>query len=151
MKFVRNVHVSEEIMQEVFLRIYERGKNLDPDSTKTKNYLLSTAKNITLDYLRRYHNEQNKYGAKHFEELELSQSVFNDMENAIIHGEVISTLHDTLNSIPRVKREAFLSKVFLNKKNVEIIKEMNITRFILKRIIEEVREEIRMKLGKFFD
>ena len=50
MSYVKNHHAAEEIMQETFLRYYIYMEHTRVENTK--NWLLTTAKNITLNYIR---------------------------------------------------------------------------------------------------
>ena len=154
MKFLRNYvpnyHIAEEIKQEVFLRLFERGISLNPDSLSTRNYLFSVAKNLAFDYLRRIKTEKRKYDEIYVEEVKLNNRFYKNLENAHIEGEIKATLYDTINSLPHQKREVFIKKFLLMRKNKEIIRELNISRFILKKIVREVKDDIKVKMSKYF-
>ncbi len=154
MKFLRNYvpnyHIAEEIKQEVFLRLFERGISLDPDSLSTRNYLFSVAKHLAFDYLRRIKTEKRKYDEIYVEEVKLNNRFYKNLENAHIEGEIKATLYDTINSLSHQKREVFIKKFLLMRKNKEIIRELNISRFILKKIVREVKDDIKIEMSKYF-
>lgn len=148
--YISSYHIAEEIKQEVFLRIFEKGISLDPDSLSTRNYLFSIAKHLAFDYLRRVKTEKKKYDELYFEEVNLNNKFYRNLENALIEGEIKTTLYDTINALPHPKREIFIKKVILMRKNKEIIRELNVSGFILNRIVREVKDEIRLKMSKYF-
>jgi RNA polymerase sigma-70 factor (ECF subfamily) len=148
--YVPNYHIAEEIKQEVFLRLFERGISLNPESISTRNYLFSVAKHLAFDYLRRIKTEKRKYDEIYIEEVRLNSKFYKNLENAHIEGEIKATLYDTINSLPHHKREVFIKKFFLMRKNKEIIRELNISRFILKKIVREIKDDIRVNMSKYF-
>lgn len=61
-RFTSSMHVSEELVQDVFLNIWESRKNLDPKKN-IKSYLFSSVRNRALNYINheelvREYNEQ---------------------------------------------------------------------------------------------
>jgi RNA polymerase sigma factor (sigma-70 family) len=149
--FIRDVFAAEEIVQDVFLKVYERREFLDPESPTIKSFLFTVAKNSVYDYLRRQKTERKGRMNLHMQEAVLNQDFYNDVENAYIDGEVISTIHDVLNDLPDNKREIFLMRIFLNKKIKDIAKEMDISQFVIKKIINEVMFDIKKRAGRLYE
>ena len=148
--YVGNDHIAEEIMQEVFLRLYERKINLDPESPTISNYLISMAKNLAVDILRKAHAEEKKYNEILIEEVNINENFYMNLEDSVVDGDIIATLYDTINSLPQKKREIIINKFFLMKKNVEIAKEMSISAFLINKITREVKEKIKRNLSNYF-
>ncbi|MDR2887084.1 MAG: sigma-70 family RNA polymerase sigma factor [Bacteroidales bacterium] len=60
-KFLHNQEEAEEIVEEVFIKIWENKKSIDPDSSLV-SYMFKTAQNLSLNALRK-----NKTVSKHIE------------------------------------------------------------------------------------
>ncbi len=148
--YVRCVYLAEEIVQDVFLKLFDKGIILDPDVSHTRNFLFSVAKNAALDHLRRRDTERRRYNDIYMEEVQCNNLFYNSLEKMVIKGEVIDTLYDTINSLPQEKRAVAIKKLFLQEKSREIAEELNISVFILNKIIREVKSTLRLKLKEYF-
>lgn len=146
--FIRDVHAAEEIVQDVFLKVYERREFLDMESPTIKSFLFTVAKNSVYDYLRRQRTEKKGHLNLCIQEAVLNENFYRDVENAYIDGEVVSTLHDVLNGLPEKKREIFLMRMFLNRRIKDISKEMDVSQFVIKKIINEVMFDIKRRTGR---
>jgi RNA polymerase sigma factor (sigma-70 family) len=143
---VRDSFIAEELVQDVFTRLYERRVELDPRRETTKSFLFTVAKNRTMDYLRRTRCEEKGYQQKLVEEAVLDVQFYENIENAFIEGEVLSTLHDVLNALPDVKRQVFEKRAMHGVRMSVIEKEFGTSPFMIKKIEKEVCEEIRMRV-----
>jgi len=86
---------SKDIVQESYLRLWERRQNVKFDKVKT--YLFTTAYHLMIDLLRK-----NKYRAtyeKHHDESETESTVFTDL------GEI---LEKAVNQLPEIQKTAVL-------------------------------------------
>lgn len=68
LQYTRNRHVSEEIVQDAFVKLWETRKDLDENSN-VKNFLYTITKNRCLNYLR--DNQRNIRHLDHYKSLEL--------------------------------------------------------------------------------
>lgn len=150
-RMVFNADISEELAQDLFLKIYERAQQLDPDSFRTRNYLLTAAKNIAIDYLKRRSVEEAKYKEVHFEEVSLNKQFYNDIENSYLDGEIISTMHDAINSFPEKKRDIFIEKVFNSRNRTAISRDCNVSTYMIKKIEQEIHGKIKHNLIEYID
>lgn len=150
-KIVYDRDVSEELCQDVFLRVYERNIRLDPDSGKTLGFLFTIAKHIAIDYLRRKNAEEEKIKSMDIEEAVLDRQFYEDIENAWLRGEVISTMSDIIDSFPEKKRDLFIAMNFGNMTGASMARDSGLTVYHIRRIEEEFLRKIRESLGPYFD
>lgn len=100
--FTRNSDVSEEIVQEVFLKFWESRSSLDIH-TSLKSFLLKNVQNRSIDSLR-HTGITNKYTSVVLEHAILSQ---NDTENYILYSELQANLNQAMHKIPMQYAEVF--------------------------------------------
>jgi RNA polymerase sigma factor (sigma-70 family) len=150
-KFVYDWDICEELSHDVFLKVYERNVELDPYSTRTVNYLMTVAKNTAIDYLRRKKIEEEKLQKKYFDELFFNAEFYNDIGDAYIKGEIVSTLSDIVNSFPDYKKDIFIKINFFKKKYAAVTCDTNMSAYKIKQINDEINQRIRDNLKHFFE
>jgi len=101
-RFTKNSDASEELVQELFVKLWEERKLLT-FHTSLKSYLLKSAQNRSIDWLRHL-NIKKKYASEILDNPILSE---NDIENYILHSELESNLFRALNKIPAPNAEVF--------------------------------------------
>jgi RNA polymerase sigma-70 factor (family 1) len=100
--FCRDSQLSEEIVQDVFLRIWENRVSLDCHSS-LKSYLLKAVQNRSINWIR--HQEvKNRYT-----DIILTSPVLaeNDTDNYILHSELEQRLKTALDKLPVEVAETF--------------------------------------------
>ena len=100
--FTRNSDLSEEIVQEVFLKLWENRSSLDIH-TSLKSFLLKNVQNRSIDSLR-HTGITNKYTSTVLDHPILSQ---NDTENYILYSELEASFTHAMNKIPIQYAEVF--------------------------------------------
>lgn len=100
--YTRDSNASEEIIQDVFLKIWENRKLLVIHSS-LKSFLLKTVQNRSIDSLRHV-NITNKYTSMILEHPLLAE---NDTENYILHSELEANFQHAMAVIPVEYAEAF--------------------------------------------
>jgi RNA polymerase sigma-70 factor (ECF subfamily) len=93
-RFVGDVATAEDIVQEVFLKIWSNRQQLNP-TLNIKNYLYVSIKNQALKQLR-----HQKVGRKAFDKLQFYQSRIPTPEELFDSAEIESTVWNTLNELP---------------------------------------------------
>jgi RNA polymerase sigma-70 factor (family 1) len=93
-QIVRNIDISEEIASEAFLKLWNNKENLlQPNAAKS--YLFVTAKNASLDYIRRLKvMHQREQDIQNFVD-----SITPNIEEAIIRTELVSKLYQAIQSL----------------------------------------------------
>lgn len=98
----RQQNSSEEIVQEVFLRLWENRCKLEIHSS-LKSYLLKAVQNKSIDYLR-HASITNAYASIVLEHPILFE---NDTENYVLFSELENNLSEALKKLPNEYSEAF--------------------------------------------
>lgn len=118
----RNQDSSEEIVQEVFLKLWENRNSLLIHNS-LKSFLLKTVQNRSIDSLRHV-NITNKYASIVLEHPILSE---NDTENYILHSELEANFNHAMAKIPAQFAEAFRLSRIENHNYQEIAKELDVS------------------------
>jgi RNA polymerase sigma-70 factor (ECF subfamily) len=100
--YTRDSDASEEIIQEVFLKLWENRKALMIHSS-LKSFLLKTVQNRSIDSLRHV-SITHKYASIVLEHPLLAE---NDTENYILHSELEANFKHAMDIIPTEYAEAF--------------------------------------------
>lgn len=149
MKFVFNPHDSEEIAQDVFMKVFEKGVGLDPESGRIRNFIFAIARNRSVDFIKGRKMELEKIRKIHFEEAVLDRDFYRDIENLYIEGELISTLYDTINSFSEEEKKIYLESAYNDKKNAVVSRELNISSYKLKKILNSLNCRIRERISQY--
>jgi RNA polymerase sigma factor (sigma-70 family) len=150
-RFIFDDAVSEELCQDVFLKLIERKKMLDPYAPQTLSYLFKAARNTAIDYIRRKKREDEKIRSIYFAEIDMDRQFYENLENSWMRGEVISTLRDTINALPEKRRSLFIARHFHNKSGASLARDSGISIYRFKKMEEQVNQKIREKLGPYFE
>ncbi|HNR88952.1 MAG TPA: sigma-70 family RNA polymerase sigma factor [Spirochaetota bacterium] len=142
-RFLRDRHAAEDLTQETFIRLLNRKEALDPDHPTALSYLLTIARHIACDHLRHQGVERRYQTMLQMEEVTLNERFFNDVADAHLEGEVISTMHDAIDSMPPRARSLILGKFYQRKKNNRLMRELGISNFILQRTLREAMTALR--------
>ncbi len=129
LEYVSNSDIAENVVQDTFLTLWEKYKQLTED-TNLNAYLYTVAKNNSLKFLR-----DQKYSQKLFisnqlssAELELNVSSLEKLDTSILVFEEIETIiNQTLESLPEQCRIVFEFSRFEQKKNREIAELLGIS------------------------
>lgn len=113
---------SEEIVQDIFLKIWKNRKELQPDSS-FKSYLYTIALNASKKFYRKKLLE-DKY--KQDIALELSTHKSEDI-NVIEYQNLLDYVDTIINKLPASRREIFILSKKEGLKNSEIAQKLNIS------------------------
>ena len=149
-KIINDLEKSEDLMHDTFIRFFNNVDDYDTESVRTRNYLYTIARNISSDFMKRIYLEESKYMEAHFDEVFLTNSFYSDLESSMIHGEVISTIHDTIDKFPVDKKSIVVEKYFHNKSVTVLSKKLDISSYHIRKIEEEAFSEIRLKLFEIY-
>jgi RNA polymerase sigma factor (sigma-70 family) len=149
MRYIYNYHDIEELTQDVFMRVFEKGEDLDPESGRVKKFIFTIARNKAIDLINKNKKELEKLKEAHFEETAMDDQFFRDVEDAYIEGELVSTLQETLYSFTEKEREVYMESVYNNKKHRAVSREMNISPYLLKKIIRNMNSILKDKITPY--
>jgi RNA polymerase sigma-70 factor, ECF subfamily len=118
--YVGNLQNAEEVVQDVFLSVWEQRNNIKIDSS-LKNYLLRAIKNKSLNYKTRYINKNNNYT-----DIENASSIFVD-DQLPIGNDLIRQLRISIKELPEQCRRVFLLSRFTSLTYPDIAKHLEIS------------------------
>lgn len=137
---VDDEYEAEDILQEVFIKIYRNIEQLD-DQAKLKPWLYKITNNTIIDYYRK-----RKDSAFQIEEVE--GVLGNVEENANMNDEMLTCLKLFLYELPDKYKEPLEMYEFKGMKHREISEKLNITMSGSKTRIQRAREKLREVLIK---
>jgi len=149
-RVVRDPDLAEDLCQDAFMKIYEKSIRLDPESPRTRSYIYAVARNTAIDHMRKKRLENDKIRSMRLEEAELDRRFYEDIGNAQLRGEIISTLSDVINSFPEEHRRLFLKKNFENRDAASVARDGGTSVYLYRKIEEDLCRRIRENLGHYF-
>jgi len=136
LKFLKDETVAEDLLQDVFLRIWENRSKIDPDQSFAA-FLFTCSRNITFNFKRRLKLELES-------ELHLAYGVVeseNTIDKVLDSKEAMVLVEELLNKLPKQRQKIFRLSKLDGKSYQEIAEEMGIS-------IATVRDHI-VKANKF--
>ena len=112
----------EEIVQEVFVRVWLKKEAIDPEKD-FQSYLFSIAKHLVLDHLKSAVNRKLYFVGEHFQQDLLEE----DGLDASISEETEEKLQKLINEIPERRREIFRLSRFEGLSYKQIAERLNIS------------------------
>lgn len=132
---------TEEIIQDVFYRVWKRKEYLDPDLSFNA-YIEKIARNLVLNHLRKI--TQTQKIANNCEKRQFTDSLL----DSIISNDLEAQAQDFINELPTQRRQIFLMAKIQHMSNAEIADQMSLSpRTIenqLYRAIKFLREKIKV-------
>ena len=135
-----------EIIQNIFVALWENRKNLDREKS-LRNYLLRSAHNNSLRYLK-----TQSLHLQHQENLKKEKSE-EEQENVIRHEEYPDPeqqLAVLLNELPERSRQVVLMSHIENKKSADIARELGISVRTVETILYQAMKKLRGKIKKYY-
>lgn len=142
--YIRDLSASEEVVQDVFVRFWEKRRNIEIESS-VRFYLFKTVYNQCLNLLKHKKVEQKYRQQKtsHAENLYEEQwSLFNE-------SELRQVLDQAISKLPERCREVFELSRFENLKNKEIAEKLGITEKTVENQITKALKILRKELKDF--
>jgi RNA polymerase sigma-70 factor (ECF subfamily) len=102
-RIVRDTSVAEDLVQETFLRIWNRVRAFDAERGALGSWMLTVARNRALDYVRSVDGRMAQ-NASQLEEME-NPSAFADIEQDILNIDRIRLLRDAFTKLNPKQRE----------------------------------------------
>jgi RNA polymerase sigma-70 factor, ECF subfamily len=120
-RILKNPSVAEEIVQELFVRLWEKRKETEIE-TSVKNYLFRAAKNNCLNHIK--HNQiKNEYSQKVLAESN-PEDTSEDIET---QSELFQKIEESIAALPEKRQEIFRLSRQEGLKYREIAEKMNIS------------------------
>ncbi len=151
LEYVPNSDVAENIVQDTFLTLWEKYKQLRED-TNLNAYLYTVAKNNSLKYLRDQKYSQKLFVSNQLSsgELELNVSSLEKLDTStLVFDEIETIIKQTLESLPEQCRIVFEQSRFEQKKNKEIAELLGISTKTVEGHITKALKIFRTSLKEY--
>lgn len=107
-RFTRDEEASRDIVQETFLHVWSRRKELSKHHEKSiQHYLARTVRNMSVSYFRR----KRHLSIDDFQFLNLYRYGTVPFEDALMEEEIVSKIRDFIATFPIRERQCFLMKI----------------------------------------
>lgn len=139
----------EEIVQEVFVKLWLKKEALNPDK-EFQSYLFSVAKNLILDHLKSAVNRKLYFVGEHFQQ----DLLFDEGPENQIRDGVEEKLQQLINEIPERRREIFRLSRFEGLSYKQIAERLKISENTvdsqIRNALAFLRKELRVVVALAF-
>ena len=108
------IFLTEELIQNLFLKICSLECVPSPKNSSTKAYLYKALNNLLIDYIRRNAKKESEVSLEEISGMHFSTL---SIEDAFIEKEFKSYLHNSLANLNKEDLTALIEKALLNRKN----------------------------------
>jgi len=141
---VRNINTAEEIVQDVFINLWENRASLQIERS-LKSYLLKSVQNYSLNWLQ--HVKVQSRFATYAKDHHLLSG--NETENYVLHSELEQNLQQALDKIPPEYAQAFRMNRFENLSYPEIGQKLGVSTRTIEVRISKALSLLREALKDF--
>jgi RNA polymerase sigma-70 factor (ECF subfamily) len=141
---VRNAAVAEDLVQETFLRVWNRAQAFDAERGSIGPWLLAVARNRAIDYLRSASGRERN--ALEFEETD-HPALYTDMERDLLLSDKARRVKAALQRLPANHREAIELAYFEGLSQTEMAERMGQPLGTVKTWVRTALKTLRDDLG----
>jgi RNA polymerase sigma-70 factor, ECF subfamily len=141
--FLNDDVLSEEVVQELFVKLWEKRKTLDVD-TSVRNYLFRSVRNLCLNQIQ--HDKVIKLHAHRLKEALTTEDPAADY---LITPEMILQLEEAIEALPEKRREIFRLSREVGLKYREIAEKLQISVKTVEAQMGLALKELRSKITRF--
>lgn len=138
-KYVQDLSVAEDIVQDVFVKIYEKRETLQ-FHTSLKAFLYQAVHNKCIDHLR-----SNKVKSDHHNEIGKSQSEA-DFHDMILQAELEERIYKAISDLPEQCELIFKMSRLEGKRNQEIAELLQISKRTVETQISKALKRLRQDI-----
>ncbi|WP_432713243.1 RNA polymerase sigma-70 factor [Pedobacter sp.] len=120
LKQCRREEIAEEVVQQVFIRLWEKKENLSLEFNLSTQ-LFRMSKTIFIDELRKA-----AHSRKYQEKIEQSKSL-HFTENTLEHKEALENVYQAIGKMPPIRRKVFMMSRMEHLSNKEIASKLSIS------------------------
>lgn len=143
MSFLKRKEYAEEIVQEVFMKVWIHREKLDPNRS-FKSYLFTIARNLTFNFLRKAANDRHMMAEVFY----FRKYSFNPVDRKINEEAFERMKQEAVTLLPPRRKRIFEMSRFEGKSYEEISKELDISISTVKnqmsKALETMREYMRV-------
>jgi RNA polymerase sigma-70 factor (family 1) len=143
-RYLKDIEASKELVQDLFVHLYERRENLDINSS-LKSYLFRSTHNRCINFI----NAQ-KIRAKYAEHVNFTTDVQdNNLEHHVYSSELEHALYLAIGELPPKCRSIFTMNRFDGLSNTEIAEKLKLSKRTVETQISKALKILRVKLEPF--
>lgn len=142
-KYVTDLDVAREIVQDFFVRLYEKRQSLSID-TSVKSYLYRSVYNCCINYFN-----QRNIQEKHLKSIDLERDDEENLEREINTVELQQQISKVINSLPSKCQRIFKMNRYEGIKNEEIAQQLNISKRTVETQISKALKILRNRLSDY--
>jgi len=143
-KYLSDLDTSKEIVQDLFVSIYERRSSL-VINTSLKSYLFQSVKNRAYNYLSKKRTEE-----KHHKLISLQDSGVADLNDQLTEVEMEQEVFRTIEKLAPRCREIFVMSRIDGMRNGQIADELGVSIRTVETQISNALKEIRYNLRQYY-
>lgn len=142
-RYVQETDTARDIVQEFFVRLYEKRQNVVID-TSLKSYLYRSVYHCCLNHI----NQQN-IRDKHLKSIDLERNDEENLENEISSVELQQRIHEMIEALPTKCKRIFKMNRMEGLKNEEIASRLNLSKRTVETQISKALKILRSKLADY--
>ena len=142
-KYVSDIDLAREIVQDFFVKLYEKRNTLSID-TSVKSYLYRSVYNSCINFI----NQKNMQ-EKHLKIIILERNDEENLENEINSVELQHKIFKAIEELPSKCRRIFKMNRLEGLKNDEIASELNLSKRTVETQISKALKILRTKLSDY--
>jgi RNA polymerase sigma-70 factor, ECF subfamily len=143
-KYLRDIEASKELVQELFVHLYERRESLDINSS-LKSYLFRSVHNRCLNIINAQ-KIHNKYAEHINYTRQIAQNTLDDEVNS---SELENALYKAIGDLPPKCQTIFKLNRFEGLSNAEIAEKLTLSKRTVETQISKALKILRLKLEPF--
>jgi len=145
-RMVRNTAAAEDLLQETFLRIWNRVQAFDPDKGALGPWVLTVARNRAIDYIR---SVDGRMAQSVFEIEKLEHpAMFRDFENEIMNLDRVKLLREAFEKLTPNQRVALELAYYEGLSQTEMAERMKQPLGTVKTWVRSALKVLRQQLGE---
>jgi RNA polymerase sigma-70 factor (family 1) len=143
-KYLPEKDVAREIVQEFFVKLYEKRSTLTID-TSLKSYLYRSVYNACINYIN-----QRSIQDKHIRNIDLERNVEENLENEINSVELQNRIFNLIEGLPPKCKKIFKMNRLEGMKNEEIAVSLHLSKRTVETQISKALKILRNKLSDYY-
>ncbi|MGV3762962.1 RNA polymerase sigma factor [Parapedobacter sp.] len=145
LKLTKSVEVSEELLQDVFMKVWEHRERIDP-ALSFKSYLFRIAERLISDYYRRAAKDRHVYD--HLLQVGMAhEQPFDEEREHQLYQRKLDCLQDALGQLPRKCREVYTLCKIEGKSYREVASQLDMSTATISNHITKANKLIRSHLN----
>ncbi len=134
--------VANDIVQDVFISLWEKSDSLDVNSS-LKSFLYAMVRNRCINYIRDMKVEDRN------KRLFLEAHIYSDTIDAIEDEDLLEEIRAFINELPEQCREIFKLRTMYGYKYTEIAEEMDVSVDTVKVQLKRAKDKLKLKFSGY--